>query len=83
MWSQHTHYICYMFHVEEVLILINLFPLSSHPEIIPVPLIHYYIILIGMDFSRDGKYLALAERRDCKDHISIFDPSSWLLIKVS
>ncbi len=27
--------------------------------------------------------MALAERRDCKDYISIFDCSSWHLVKVS
>ena len=36
----------------------------------------------GMGFSKAGKYLALAERRDCKDHISIFDCNSWHLVKV-
>jgi len=35
----------------------------------------------GVDFSPGGKYLALAERRDCKDHISIFDCMSWNLVK--
>ena len=36
-----------------------------------------------MDFSEGGKYLALAERRDCKDYISIFECASWHLVKVS
>ncbi|XP_059172852.1 WD repeat-containing protein WRAP73-like [Physella acuta] len=35
----------------------------------------------GLDFSRGGKYMALAERRDCKDHISIFSCQSWSLIR--
>ncbi|CAG5130272.1 unnamed protein product [Candidula unifasciata] len=35
----------------------------------------------GMDFSRGGKYMALAERRDCKDHISIFSTQSWSLVR--
>ncbi|ELU06120.1 hypothetical protein CAPTEDRAFT_5701 [Capitella teleta] len=35
----------------------------------------------GMDFSREGKYLALAERRDCKDCVSIFLCSTWRLVK--
>ena len=35
----------------------------------------------GLDFSKDGKFMALAERRDCKDFISIFDCSSWQLCK--
>lgn len=35
-----------------------------------------------MEFSKDGLYLALAERRDCKDFISIFDCNVWQLCKV-
>jgi hypothetical protein len=35
----------------------------------------------GLQFSADGKFLALAERRDCKDLISLFDCHSWQLIK--
>ena len=35
----------------------------------------------GVDFSSNGKYMALAERRDCKDHISLFDCSQWQLIR--
>ena len=36
----------------------------------------------GLDFTKDGKYMALAERRNCKDCISIFACSSWQLVKV-
>ncbi|WAR26717.1 WRP73-like protein [Mya arenaria] len=35
----------------------------------------------NIDFSADGKYMALAERRDCQDFISIFASSSWELLK--
>ncbi|XP_014667868.1 PREDICTED: WD repeat-containing protein WRAP73-like isoform X2 [Priapulus caudatus] len=35
----------------------------------------------GLCFTHDGKYMALAERRDCKDVISIFVCSSWELVK--
>lgn len=35
----------------------------------------------GLDFTRSGSYMALAERRDCKDMISIFDCSSWQLVQ--
>ena len=35
----------------------------------------------GLDFSRDGKYMALAERRDCKDQVSLFDCSQWHLVR--
>ena len=41
-----------------------------------------YGFLLGLDFSKDGKYMALAERRNCKDYISIFHCSSWQLVKV-
>lgn len=34
-----------------------------------------------MDFSANGKYMALAERRDCRDHISLFDCSQWQLVR--
>ena len=37
---------------------------------------------VGLDFSADGKYMALAERRNCKDCISIFACSVWQLVKV-
>ncbi|XP_039612031.1 WD repeat-containing protein WRAP73 isoform X1 [Polypterus senegalus] len=35
----------------------------------------------GIDFTKDGRYLALAERRDCKDYISIFVCSDWQLLR--
>ncbi|XP_046332030.2 WD repeat-containing protein WRAP73-like [Haliotis rufescens] len=35
----------------------------------------------GIDFSSGGKYMALAERRDCKDYVSIFACSTWELVK--
>lgn len=38
---------------------------------------------LGMDFSADGHYMALAERRDCKDYISIFVCDDWHLLRVS
>uniref|UniRef100_A0A3Q2QM63 WD repeat containing, antisense to TP73 n=1 Tax=Fundulus heteroclitus TaxID=8078 RepID=A0A3Q2QM63_FUNHE len=37
----------------------------------------------GIDFSRDGRYMALAERRDCKDYVSIFVCDDWHLLRVS
>ena len=40
-------------------------------------------MISGLDFSKDGRYLALAERRDCKDFISVFVTSSWQLVKVN
>jgi hypothetical protein len=36
----------------------------------------------GYDFTLDGKYMLLAERRDCKDHASIFATDNWQLLKV-
>ena len=35
----------------------------------------------GLDFTKDGKYMALAERRNCKDYISIIACDSWQLLK--
>ncbi|KAL2103361.1 hypothetical protein ACEWY4_000229 [Coilia grayii] len=35
----------------------------------------------GMDFSADGRYMALAERRDCKDWISVFVCNGWVLLR--
>nr|BAG63711.1 unnamed protein product [Homo sapiens] len=38
--------------------------------------------LQGITFTRDGRYMALAERRDCKDYVSIFVCSDWQLLRV-
>lgn len=35
----------------------------------------------GLDFTQDGQFMALAERRDCKDFVSIFTCNSWQLSK--
>ncbi|KAM3872419.1 WD repeat-containing protein WRAP73 [Diretmus argenteus] len=35
----------------------------------------------GIDFSRDGSYMALAERRDCKDFVSVFVCDDWHLLR--
>ncbi|XP_061910421.1 WD repeat-containing protein WRAP73 isoform X1 [Entelurus aequoreus] len=35
----------------------------------------------GIDFSRDGCYMALAERRDCKDYICVFVCDDWHLLR--
>uniref|UniRef100_A0A3Q3IKE5 WD repeat containing, antisense to TP73 n=1 Tax=Monopterus albus TaxID=43700 RepID=A0A3Q3IKE5_MONAL len=35
----------------------------------------------GTDFSRDGCYMALAERRDCKDYVSVFVCDDWHLLR--
>lgn len=37
----------------------------------------------GIAFSHDGNYMAVMERKDCKDHVSLFAVSSWQLVKVS
>eukprot|EP00899_Mesostigma_viride_P019511 jgi/Mesvir1/27561/Mv07311-RA.1 len=31
----------------------------------------------GLDFSHDGSFMALAERRDCKDYIIIYGTDTW------
>ncbi|KAF3696719.1 WD repeat-containing protein WRAP73 [Channa argus] len=35
----------------------------------------------GIDFSKDGCYMALAERRDCKDYVSVFVCDDWHLLR--
>ncbi|XP_061691129.1 WD repeat-containing protein WRAP73 isoform X2 [Syngnathoides biaculeatus] len=35
----------------------------------------------GIDFSRDGCYMALAERRDCKDYVCVFVCDDWHLLR--
>ncbi|XP_041377780.1 WD repeat-containing protein WRAP73-like [Gigantopelta aegis] len=35
----------------------------------------------NVDFTLDGKYMALAERRNCKDFISLFACNTWELVK--
>ncbi|XP_006016278.1 WD repeat-containing protein WRAP73 isoform X1 [Alligator sinensis] len=35
----------------------------------------------GIAFTKDGHYMALAERRDCKDFISLFVCSDWQLLR--
>ncbi|XP_074233715.1 WD repeat-containing protein WRAP73 isoform X3 [Camelus bactrianus] len=37
--------------------------------------------LKSLAFTRDGRYLALAERRDCRDYVSIFVCSDWQLLR--
>jgi len=35
----------------------------------------------GFKFTKDGKYLAVAGRKDCKDFINIYDCNDWSLLK--
>ncbi|XP_026577859.1 WD repeat-containing protein WRAP73 [Pseudonaja textilis] len=35
----------------------------------------------GLAFTKDGRYLALVERRDCKDYVSLFVCSDWQLLR--
>ncbi|KND00317.1 uncharacterized protein SPPG_04641 [Spizellomyces punctatus DAOM BR117] len=35
----------------------------------------------GYCFRQDGRYFALAERKDCKDYLSIYDCEDWTLLK--
>uniref|UniRef100_A0A8D0KVA4 WD repeat containing, antisense to TP73 n=1 Tax=Strix occidentalis caurina TaxID=311401 RepID=A0A8D0KVA4_STROC len=37
--------------------------------------------LAGIAFTKDGRYMAVAERRDCKDFVSIFVCSDWQLLR--
>ena len=38
--------------------------------------------ILGLDFTKDGHYMALAERRNCKDFLSIFACKAWKMVKV-
>ncbi|KAM9298822.1 WD repeat-containing protein WRAP73 [Gastrophryne carolinensis] len=35
----------------------------------------------GISFTKDGRHMAVAERRDCKDYISIFVCNDWRLLR--
>lgn len=35
----------------------------------------------GVEFTKDGKFMAVAERRNCKDFISVFSCDSWDMLK--
>uniref|UniRef100_A0A673TLL7 WD repeat containing, antisense to TP73 n=1 Tax=Suricata suricatta TaxID=37032 RepID=A0A673TLL7_SURSU len=35
----------------------------------------------GIAFTQDGRYMALAERRDCQDRVSVFVCSDWQLLR--
>ncbi|XP_047495985.1 WD repeat-containing protein WRAP73-like [Penaeus chinensis] len=35
----------------------------------------------GLQFSQDKEYLAVAERQDCKDYLSVLETKSWQLVK--
>ncbi|XP_037076179.1 WD repeat-containing protein WRAP73-like [Pollicipes pollicipes] len=37
----------------------------------------------SLAFSPDGEFLAVVERRGCRDHVSLFSTSAWELVKVS
>lgn len=40
------------------------------------------LFLLGLSFTRDGKLVALAERRDVKDFIGIYSTDDWRLLSV-
>lgn len=35
----------------------------------------------GIDFSRDGRFLAVAERENCKDYVQIYRCGNWSPVK--
>ena len=41
-----------------------------------------FLGLLGLDFTKDGRYMALAERRNCKDFISVFVCEAWKMLQV-
>uniref|UniRef100_A0A8C3C9Q0 WD repeat-containing protein WRAP73 n=1 Tax=Cairina moschata TaxID=8855 RepID=A0A8C3C9Q0_CAIMO len=40
-----------------------------------------FVSLLGIAFTKDGRYMAVAERRDCKDFVSLFVCSDWQLLR--
>lgn len=36
----------------------------------------------GCEFSPNGKYFAVLERKDCKDYVSIFSCDVWQMLRV-
>lgn len=48
-----------------------------------IKVLAHHLSPTGIDFSRDGCYMALAERRDCKDYVSVFVCDDWHLLRVS
>lgn len=47
-----------------------------------VSLIKYpKLVQAGLDFSPDGSFMALAERRECKDVVSVFECNGWQLVQ--
>lgn len=36
----------------------------------------------GCEFSHDGRFLAVVERKECKDWLGIYATDSWELLKV-
>ncbi len=46
-------------------------------------MLQIYKCVSGVDFTADGRYMALAERRECKDYISVFVCDDWHLLRVS
>ena len=41
---------------------------------------HPKLAVGGVDFSRDGKFMAVAERKECKDFVSVFLCSQWEMV---
>lgn len=40
------------------------------------------MVSLGIAFTQDGRHMAVAERRDCKDYVSIFVCGDWQLLRV-
>jgi len=38
--------------------------------------------LTGISFTSDGKFMAIAERRDIKDYVGIYYTKDWKLVNV-
>lgn len=43
-----------------------------------------FLVIQGYDFRKDGRYFVLAERRDGKDYLGVYDcDNSFKMMKVS
>ena len=64
----------------------SIYPLYRHdPVYIQTPKFSskgLFDLMLGLSYRQDNLYFSLIERRDCKDHIGIYDTHNLKLIKV-
>lgn len=62
--------------------MFSILPADSRVPITLGNVFHLFHFVTGCEFSPDGKYFAVLERKDCKDHISIFSCDVWKMLRV-